>query len=243
MKTIIFSMLTCFLITSTHANEVSCQPTSETLVVVFLSIVIVVILLLWRRNRVMSAELKMRKEAHTSLSLVHKQMRKQAYTDDLTGMGNRRAFYQQAEAEIKLVGLDKTPLALLLIDIDFFKRVNDRFGHVFGDHAIKKLSDVILKIVRSNDVQGRIGGEEFAILAPNTDLQGAEDLAERIRSATESMELLAGTQTVKLTVSIGVTAFDLAADNLNSVMERADKGLYQAKRFGRNQVVIRQTSP
>jgi diguanylate cyclase (GGDEF)-like protein len=220
MKTFIFSILPMLLVVS-------------------LLISISASWLLWRKNQVMCAELKMRTEAQKLLSLTNKRIRKQAYTDDLSGMGNRRAFYRQGEAEIKLARLDKKPIAALLIDIDSFKSINDQFGHALGDRAIQELAKVILSIVRANDVQGRVGGEEFAILAPNTSLQGAEDLAERIRKAVEAIELIASAKSIALTVSIGVSAFSLEYDCLDSLLVRADEGLYKAKRLGRNQVVTK----
>ena len=220
MKTIIFNVFPWFLM-------------------VLLFIAILVSWLLWRENKVMSAELKMRTEAQKQLSLTNKRIRKQVYTDDLSGMGNRRAFYRQGEAEIKLAKLDKKPIAALMIDIDRFKKINDQFGHALGDKAIKKLAKVILEIIRDHDVQGRIGGEEFAILTPNTNLKGAEDLAQRIRLAVEAIELMSGKQPIKLTISIGIAAFDMGEDCLDSLMARADEGLYQAKYLGRNQVVTK----
>lgn len=220
MKTIIFNVFPWFLM-------------------VLLFIAILVSWLLWRENKVMSAELKMRTEAQKQLSLTNKRIRKQVYTDDLSGMGNRRAFYRQGEAEIKLAKLDKKPIAALMIDIDRFKKINDQFGHALGDKAIKKLAKVILEIIRAHDVQGRIGGEEFAILTPNTNLKGAEDLAQRIRLAVEAIELMSGKQPIKLTISIGIAAFDMGEDCLDSLMARADEGLYQAKYLGRNQVVTK----
>ena len=181
----------------------------------------------------------MRAEAQKLLSIENKRIRKQAHTDPLSGMGNRRAFYQQGEAEMELAKLDKTPVAALLIDVDRFKAINDQFGHAIGDKVIKSLAKIILDVVRTNDVQGRIGGDEFGILAPNTDLQGAKDLAERIRLAVEFFELPFKGETIKLSVSIGLTTIRSEKDCLNAMLERADEGLYRAKRLGRNQVAVR----
>ena len=189
-------------------------------------------------NRTMSAEIKVRTEAQKQLSLANLSIRQQAYTDELTGMGNRRSFHEKAEAEISLAKLDGSPLALLFIDIDHFKKINDKYGHDLGDEALIKLGEVILQIVRANDVQGRIGGEEFVVLTTKTDLEGASDLAERIRLAVEEIELVTNSKTMKLTVSIGVTGFDTDSDDINSMLARADKALYRAKDQGRNLVVI-----
>lgn len=234
-----------------HINENRWQATAETLMAqglvekdfswlfkllaVCLSISTLV---LWVLNRGMSDEIKKRADALGLLSLANEEIREQAYTDELSGMGNRRAFYEQAEAEIHLAILDNKPLAALVIDIDHFKSINDRFGHAVGDKAIQKLAAVILGIVRANDVQGRVGGEEFAIITTNTGLSGAKDLAERIRLAVETLEIMSGLNVIKLTVSIGVTAFNPGADDIHSLLACADNALYKAKNRGRNQVII-----
>lgn len=248
MKTFIFSILLCFLFAflqnnTAASNELSQRFEIDYALLLFIAVscsllAMLVSEVLWGLNRSMSAELKTRTEAQKLLRLANKQIYKQAYTDELSGMGNRRAFYEQAEAEIKLATLDDKPLAALMIDIDHFKNINDRFGHAVGDDAIKKLASIILGIIRDADVEGRIGGEEFGIVTPNTGLKGAEDLAERIRLGVESFELSAGEEAIKLTVSIGIAAFESDGDSLSSLMLRADEALYKAKHLGRNQVVV-----
>ncbi|MGB1310087.1 MAG: diguanylate cyclase [Leucothrix sp.] len=205
-----------------------------------LFVAVLVSLVLYWFNRAMSAEIKVRTEAQHFLSVTNQQIREQAYTDELSGMGNRRAFYEAADAEIKLACLDNTSLAALMIDIDHFKSINDQFGHAAGDLVIKQLATVILEIVRCNDVQGRIGGEEFAIITPNTPLEGAVDLADRLRLAVENIEVVSGQAVISVTVSIGVSEFKSGTDDLNAMLARADEALYEAKRLGRNQVVISQ---
>ena len=208
------------------------------LLVTSLSIAVFLSLVLWTFNRMMSIEIKSRAEAQRQLKRVNKEILKQAYTDELSGMGNRRSFYEQAEAEISLAKLDNTQLAALMIDIDLFKSINDRFGHAAGDKVIQDLAAVILQIVRANDVQGRIGGEEFGIITTNTDLEGAKDLAERIRAAVESLDFAIDSSDMPITVSIGLTGLDPNIDDVNSLLARADRALYQAKHQGRNQVVV-----
>lgn len=207
------------------------------LLVSCLSIAVAISLVLWGINRAMSTEIKKRTAAQNFLSLENQQILEKAYTDELSGMGNRRAFYENAEAEIQLARLDNTPLAALAIDIDHFKEINDNFGHAAGDMVIRRLGAVILEIVRANDVQGRIGGEEFAIITTNTGLEGAEELAERLRQEVDALELVYDLVTINLTVSIGVAAFKPETDDIHSIMVRADSALYQAKKLGRNQVV------
>lgn len=209
------------------------------LLAICLSIAIAVSLILWVLNKGMSDEIEQRTNALNLLGLANKEIREQAYTDELSGMGNRRSFYEQAEAQIKLARLENTPLAALIIDIDCFKSINDHFGHATGDRVIQQLAVVMLDIVRCNDVQGRIGGEEFAVITTNTGLKNATDLAERMRAAVEALEILvSGLKVIRLTVSIGVAAFDPDCDDVHSMLARADNALYEAKSRGRNQVVI-----
>ena len=202
-----------------------------------LSVTLLASLVLWVFNRKMSVEIKMRAEAQDQLSLANLSILKKAYTDELTGMGNRRSFYEQAEAEISLAKLDGSSLAALLIDIDHFKNINDQYGHSVGDEVLQKFGEVILQLVRANDVQGRIGGEEFAVLTTKTDLDGAKDLAERMRLAVEKIELISNSRIITLTISIGVTGFNAESDDIHTMLSRADKALYKAKGSGRNRVV------
>ena len=193
--------------------------------------------LLWGGNRSMLAEIQIQSEEKRQLSLANKRMMKQVYTDELTGMGNRRSFYEKAKTKIKYAKLDNTPLATLMIDIDHFKSINDKHGHAIGDLAIKKLAEIILETIHSDDVEGRMGGEEFAVVTLNRPLKKAEQLANRIRSTVENSELSINSQSITMTVSIGVTAFGSHNDNIDLMLERADKALYQAKDLGRNRVI------
>ena len=203
-----------------------------------LFVVLMVAVTLWAINRAMSAEIKARIEAQNLLSATNRLIRKQAYTDELSGLDNRRSFYEQGEAQLSLAQLNKAPLAIVSIDVDHFKGINDNYGHATGDLVIQRLGELILRNVRANDIQGRIGGEEFAIMTPETGSEGAEELAERIRAQVESIDLVVGENTIRLTVSIGIAVYKLESDNLHSMMARADRALYEAKDLGRNQVVI-----
>ena len=210
----------------------------STLLVNLLLIATLAGMTLWLRNKSMYLEIKKRRQAQQKLKLANKKILKQAYTDDLTGMGNRRALYEQAETSVQLAKSEGSPLAALIIDIDNFKCINDRFGHAVGDRVIEELAHIILRTIRTYDVQGRIGGEEFAIITPETNLEGAKDLAERIRFEVEKFELLSDSFVIKTTISIGVTGFDSDIDDVNSMMANADKALYAAKDLGRNRVFI-----
>jgi len=172
----------------------------------------------------------------------HKRMatrlRKLANTDPLTELNNRRHFTTLLEREIKRSRRNGNPLSLLLLDLDHFKTVNDRFGHHSGDMALKAFGDCCHNILRDIDAIGRLGGEEFCIFLPDTDREGAFILAERVRKSVEAIELFSEkNEPIKLTVSIGVALLDnMMGDRIEDLMLRADKALYRAKNEGRNRV-------
>lgn len=161
-----------------------------------------------------------------------------ATTDDLTGIFNRRAFIDRANVERERANRSKAPLCLLMIDIDHFKKVNDTYGHDIGDLALKELVRVVGKDLRGSDLLGRLGGEEFALLLPETDLKGAGILSERILKHVEDngLELSDGT-VLKMTISGGLT--DWSEDkSYTEVLKVADELLYKAKKTGRNKIEI-----
>ncbi len=123
----------------------------------------------------------------------------------------------------------------MLCDIDFFKKINDNFGHQIGDLALKKLAVLLNERLRKNDFISRYGGEEFAIILPHTNLDGAFNAGEGIRSYIDKSEFSYKNQTISLTISVGISSF-MKGDNSNTVFERADSALYLAKRSGRNTV-------
>ncbi|WP_165863706.1 GGDEF domain-containing protein [Phorcysia thermohydrogeniphila] len=156
--------------------------------------------------------------------------------DSLTGAFSRRKLFKILEERFR-VSLEKAePLSLLMLDIDRFKKVNDTYGHQVGDLVLKKLVEVVKKSVRSSDVVGRYGGEEFLIVLPNTQLGDALKVAEKIRKNVENTNFpVVG----EVTISIGVTAGDrntLRNKNLDSLIQEADDALYLAKKRGRNRV-------
>src|SRR5262249_49049884 len=128
------------------------------------------------------------------------------------------------------------PVALMMLDVDHFKSINDRFGHAAGDAALQSMAEVILSSHRVTDVAGRIGGEEFAILLPETTRSDAAALAERLRVNSAERQLIYSATPIRLTVSIGVAAWS-AVDTLDALMIRADAALYEAKQTGRDRVV------
>jgi diguanylate cyclase (GGDEF)-like protein/PAS domain S-box-containing protein len=160
-----------------------------------------------------------------------------ANTDFLTGIPNRRRFLEIASAEFRRGLRYGNAFSVLMLDIDHFKKLNDRYGHDFGDEALKQFCLVVQEHLRENDVFARMGGEEFAVAAPQTDLEGAVVLAERLREAVEKdfMNADDGSE-VDYTVSVGVAQMDEADSELDDILRRADLALYQAKENGRNQV-------
>ena len=168
------------------------------------------------------------------------ELQRLATTDPLTGVFNRRQFFETGLHEFLRARRYGNTLSLLMIDIDHFKNVNDSWGHPTGDQVLVALAGIVASIVRDQDTIGRLGGEEFAVILPETELPGAIASAERLRAAVEQAEMTGATgdrQAVRVTVSVGVAA-SLADDvSFEAVLARADKRLYQAKEAGRNRVV------
>ncbi len=171
-------------------------------------------------------------------------LEKQARYDSLTGLANRRSFYEKGEEIVELAQRTQTPFTLLFVDIDRFKAFNDTFGHSVGDEVLIKLARTITQNIRINDVAGRLGGEEFAILLPGTDLEGAFLLAERLRKAVEETPIEVQEKILFLTISLGIAKYDLQKGRINAlkqlekVIKEADIAMYMAKEMGRNRVEI-----
>ena len=162
-----------------------------------------------------------------------------ASTDHLTGVLNRRAFIERMEAEIHRSGRQGTPFSLLLVDIDHFKEINDRFGHQAGDLVLKKFVEALSESVRPYDFVGRYGGEEFVVALAGTDGAQAGRVAERMRKGVEEMKIgqADGPQTIQITASFGVaSSLPGAEETVDSLTRRADEAMYRAKDGGRNRV-------
>jgi diguanylate cyclase (GGDEF)-like protein len=163
-------------------------------------------------------------------------LRRMATTDLLTGLPNRADFFDRAAEELRRAGRFDRPPALLMMDLDRFKRINDRFGHGAGDEALRAFSRVLAATMREIDIVGRVGGEEFAAILPETDIKGAILAAERLRVAVEALRVpLAGNESLSFTVSIGI-AIPKLDEPIDRLMARADAALYAAKDNGRNRV-------
>jgi diguanylate cyclase (GGDEF)-like protein/PAS domain S-box-containing protein len=177
------------------------------------------------------------------------QTRELANRDDLTGLPNRRHFFELTEREYERARRHRIPLTFLLMDVDHFKGVNDTFGHRMGDQLLQELAGVCRTTLRTSDLLGRVGGEEFAVLLPETGIEDAIEVADRLREVVESLRVTAdpGDAIIAVTASMGLAQLHHGRLNeqetFQTLYERADRALYAAKRSGRNVVVAsRETS-
>ncbi|MBI1216632.1 MAG: diguanylate cyclase [Alphaproteobacteria bacterium] len=165
-------------------------------------------------------------------------VRKEAFTDGLTGVSNRKAFDQQVVALTEEAGVNQTPLTLMMIDIDFFKKFNDAYGHQIGDQVLRLVARTLVENVKGRDFVARYGGEEFSVMLPETPLVGGVKVAEMLRRSVENKEVVNKTTEENLgriTLSIGVSEYR-EGEGVSELIERADAALYNAKRTGRNRV-------
>ena len=165
--------------------------------------------------------------------------RKEALTDALTGLANRKCFDERLLAASKTADQDDEALCLVLADIDNFKLLNDRFGHGFGDQVLKLVAHTLIQGIKGRDTASRFGGEEFALILPNTPLQGAVTVAESLRKAIAAKKLARKGETKTIgtvTLSFGVTQYTIG-EPIDIVVRRADELLYRAKRLGKNRVI------
>jgi len=167
------------------------------------------------------------------------QLREMAQTDPLTGISNRRFFTESGSREIARCQRNKLPLAMLMLDIDKFKLINDQYGHDVGDQAIKQTTTICGDSIREIDILGRMGGEEFAIILPDKGLDDAKLIAERIRKKIEATPMTIYMLNFKFTLSIGISILESEKqDSIQTMLIRADEKLYQAKNNGRNQIAF-----
>ncbi len=175
----------------------------------------------------------------TERTLLIEQLNTLARTDELTGLLNRRSLLELGALEIERSRRLKVPIGVLLADIDFFKRLNDLYGHEAGDMALKVTSSLFLSAFRSIDFVGRYGGEEFVVLLPGADVYASLSAAERFRESVEAAEISYGSEIMRLTVSIGVhSQIAEEASNIEQMIGFADYALYQVKNGGRNKVCL-----
>ena len=174
-------------------------------------------------------DISQRKEMESRLALL-------AHTDPLTGLANRHRFFEAAAAEIKRAQRRGPPPAVLMVDLDHFKQVNDSLGHEAGDVALRRVATLCRTLLRSQDLACRLGGEEFAVLLPETSPEGALALAERLRRAVESLRL--DGHSARLSVSVGAAVVTPEEPSVNPALARADQAMYAAKRAGRNKAML-----
>ena len=175
-------------------------------------------------------------EAHEALESHNNELRELSITDSLTKAYNRRHFFETAQKLVSVAKREKNEISFLMIDIDYFKNVNDTYGHQAGDYILVSLAKEIQSMLRDADLFARIGGEEFALLLNNTSLAGAKIIAEKIRSSVEKIDFNDNYITVDVTVSIGCASISGTVTTLEELYQDADKKLYIAKELGRNRV-------
>ena len=168
---------------------------------------------------------------------LYKDIETLAITDGLTAVSTRRYFLERFDEEIKRAQARKIKMSFLMLDVDHFKTINDRHGHLTGDAVLKEIGVIIKENIREIDIAGRYGGEEFCVVLPDTDLEGARVVAERIRKAAEARIIKVYDTVLSITVSIGVSAYPSDGDLPEELIDKADWSLYRAKSQGRNCVV------
>jgi len=168
------------------------------------------------------------------LNQAHETAQKLARSDELTGLNNRRAFIELGESLVRVGSRKGSAVSCVLIDIDFFKKVNDVHGHSAGDTVLRQVGTLLVREFRASDICGRLGGEEFAVVLPDTDPVGASVVAERFRNAVAKHDVQWQERSIQVTVSIGIAS---GQAGLTDLLHHADMAMYEAKATGRNRVV------
>ena len=199
-----------------------------------IALILVILVLMFVALRISS----IRKQANEELANLNKKLYQLATTDDMTKLFNRRHFLELAQRELSQLQRTRSSGAVLMIDIDHFKNINDSHGHAAGDQALIGVANILNDNLRDYDIVGRVGGEEFAMFLPNCDIETATHIAERIREKIAELTISFQEVSIKLTISIGLTAILVSDNDIGLTINRADKALYQAKDSGRNTVIL-----
>ena len=179
-----------------------------------------------------------RKQMEHNLKETNKKLEELSIRDSLTNVYNRRYAYQVLESEFNRSKRHKTPLSCLLIDADHFKKINDQYGHLFGDKVLVNFASLLQKMTRTTDIVSRFGGEEFLVILPDIDMKGAADFAERLKETISNLKIEDKEKNIcaVLTISIGTSSFTENTANITELIHQADIALYEAKRLGRDRV-------
>jgi len=194
----------------------------------------------WEDGRLVRIEIATditeRKRIEDDLAEAKRQAEVLAHTDELTGLNNRRAFFQLGLQAFRQAARSARPIAVIMLDLDNFKQVNDSHGHFVGDRVLVAVADTLREHVREADIAGRFGGEEFVVILPETGIAEARNVAERLRKAIASTTVWHQTRSIRCTSSFGVAASESGAQELDDLLSLADASLYRAKHKGRNRV-------
>ncbi len=173
----------------------------------------------------------------TAIAVYERKLMEMNYTDPLTELYNRRYLLSRLQEEFGKYKRYSKPFSIIMFDIDFFKLINDTYGHQCGDYMLQSFANVFNASIRSTDVLARYGGEEFCCLCPETNIESAKDLGERLRKKTEESTFAFNEKNLKITVSGGVAETKNGIPSVEFLLEKADKALYIAKKSGRNRIV------
>jgi diguanylate cyclase (GGDEF)-like protein/PAS domain S-box-containing protein len=181
-------------------------------------------------------DITQRKRAEAERDILVDRLQYLSRIDDLTGLLNRRVLIEKLEDEVRRIQRYKSSLSLIICDIDYFKEINDKYGHDIGDRVLQMVSRLFIEAIRNTDVIGRYGGDEFLVILPETTMEGAKEIAERIRSSVENFKFNADETSINPTVSLGIAEFNPEKEDVSELIKRADNALYIAKGKGRNRV-------
>ncbi|WP_250656231.1 diguanylate cyclase [Alkalimarinus coralli] len=191
-----------------------------------------------RRTQELHDALRKQEQLNDTFIAANKKLEYFATTDELTKLMNRRCFFERADAEAARAHRYGRKTLLAILDVDFFKEVNDTFGHQVGDRVLAQVANVIVETIREHDFVGRIGGEEFALLMPETTLEDGKEICERVRQAISSSQVVVGSHSIAISASMGLSEVRQEELTIGGAMIRADQALYDSKHRGRNLISL-----